>query len=112
VVKCSEFAHCRKATSFVLKQKKQKFKSPLYASSAAQGLYPAKPVSTTGYLYFALSNCATYFFEMAKSKRPPPSRTSPIVLPRFRPKLGGDEGICTQICDCFATATVKRSVRH
>jgi hypothetical protein len=65
VAKCSEFAHCRKATSFVLKQKKQKLKSPPYASSAAQGVYPAKPVSTTGCLYFALSSCATYFFVMA-----------------------------------------------
>jgi hypothetical protein len=53
VAKCSEFAHCRKATSFVLKQKKQKFKSPPYASFAAQGIYTAKPGSITGCLYFA-----------------------------------------------------------
>jgi hypothetical protein len=41
------------ATSFVLKQKKQKFKSPPACFFAAQGYCAAKSGSTTGSLYFA-----------------------------------------------------------
>jgi hypothetical protein len=44
------------ATSFVLKQKKQKFKSPPACFFAAQGHCPAKPGRTTGCLSFALAS--------------------------------------------------------
>jgi len=52
---------------------------------------PAKPVSTTGCLYFALSVIAAELLYQAKYKRPLPLRTGRYVLIHFRPKLGGDE---------------------
>ncbi|MFD1258844.1 hypothetical protein ACFQ3S_18695 [Mucilaginibacter terrae] len=66
-----------------MKQKKQKFKSPPYASFAAQGFYPAKLVSTMGFLYFALSKFSAGIAHQAKSKRPLPLRTGHRVLPAF-----------------------------
>jgi hypothetical protein len=83
-------AHCReKATSFVLKQKKQKFKSPPYASlpHKAIALQSQAAPRAIYILPCAIHRLAPGY---AKSKRPVQPH-KPLMLPGFRPKLGGDE---------------------
>jgi hypothetical protein len=78
------------ATSFVLKQKKQKFKSPPYASFAAQGLALQNGAAPRLFIFCPEQDCRLTLY-LAKSKRPLPLRTGHHVLPSFHPKLGGDE---------------------
>jgi hypothetical protein len=74
------------ATSFVLKQKKQKFKSPpaCFFSHMAFTLQ-SRAAPQAPYILPRLSHRA---FASAKFKRPLPLRAGQLVLPAFRPKLG------------------------
>jgi hypothetical protein len=49
-----------------------------------------------GLLIFCLVHFTAWHFHYAKSKRPLPTAQGHHVLPRFRPKLGDDEGSPSQ----------------
>jgi hypothetical protein len=83
-------AHCReKATSFVLKQKKQKFKSPPYASLLHKAI-TLQSQAAPRTIYILPRTAHRLALGYAKSKRPF-QHTRLSCAARLSPKLGGDE---------------------
>jgi hypothetical protein len=89
---------------FCLETKEAKIQVTSLCFFAAQGLCAAKRGSTTGLLIFCpCSHFTACFICEAKSKRPLPAAQGHQVLPRFRPKLVGDENASFSLWSVYST---------